>query len=607
MLDFSGIKWYAVNMMKRSVFVILIISAITTGMVRAAINKADENFVPDEIIIKLRDSSSYNSSKLSPPDAANGGLKASGAVIKLNSKYRAKEVWQLFRDFRSNQEKLEKLKTKPATQLSNKEKHTLARLKRAPKGVKAPNLAGFYRIKFDLPKGQNIQNVLKEYQNCPDVETAELNYIVHTCKEPNDPLYGLQWALKNVGQDYPDSGRFSLSPGKMDSDIDAEKAWDHVTGDANVVVAVIDTGVDYNHRDLNGNMWTNEPELNGIVGVDDDGNGYIDDIYGFDFANKDSDPIDDRGHGTHCAGIIGSRGDNGFDTTGVSWNSKIMAVKFLSVAGSGTSGDAVEAIYYAVNNGADVLSNSWGGSFPASLLENAVAYAYSQGVVFVASAGNNNLGFPLFPASYEHVISVAATDSKDIKASFSNYGTLVDIAAPGVDILSLRAKGTALGTLYDEYTTILSGTSMACPYVSGACAILLSIDADASVGHIQDILIRSTDPVDPKICQSGRLNVNMAVLMMLGSNGTVYIDGDVVSCNGDVMVGLYDADIKSAGVQSIDISSDSGDLETVVLTESSSLAGMFAGSIVTSGGAVSLQDGVLQVADGEIITATYYD
>ncbi|MHC4624048.1 MAG: S8 family serine peptidase, partial [Planctomycetota bacterium] len=152
--------------------------------------------------------------------------------------------------------------------------------------------------------------------------------------------------------------------------------------------------------------------------------------------------MDDNGHGTHCAGIIAASTNNGLDIAGVCWRAKIMAVKFLGAEGWGAESDAVRALYYAVENGADVISNSWGGASDADSLRETIDYAYSQGVIMVAAAGNDNTDSPTYPANNDHVIAVAATDSDDQKASFSNYGDWVDIAAPGVDVLSLRADGT---------------------------------------------------------------------------------------------------------------------------------------------------------------------
>lgn len=284
---------------------------------------------------------------------------------------------------------------------------------------------------LELEEGQDLAAALAAYRQDPGVEYAELNYLLYEHKTPSDTYFSIQWPLENTGQMYPESGSYNHPPGKVDADIDAPEAWDIFTGSADVVVAVIDTGVDYAHRDIDDNMWVNEVELNGTTGVDDDNNGYVDDIYGYDFYNRDGDPMDDRGHGTHCAGVIAAETDNLQDIAGVCWRARIMAVKFLGAGGSGTTSDAVKSFYYAVANGADVCSNSWGGGPYSETLEEALDYAASQGVILVASAGNDYSSYPKYPADYGPMIAVAATDSNDNKPAFSNYGSWVDLAATG--------------------------------------------------------------------------------------------------------------------------------------------------------------------------------
>ncbi len=398
-----------------------------------------------------------------------------------------------------------------------------------------------------------------------------------------------------------------MPPGTTDADIDCAEAWDIETGESEIIVAVLDTGIDYNHRDLAANIWNNIAELNGVAGVDDDGKGYIDDFHGYNFVSDNGNPKDDRGHGTHCAGIIAAEGNNGVDIAGVCWRAKIMGLKVLDTTGHGDTSYAAMAIYYAVNNGADVLSNSWGGDYYSQALKDAVDYAYSQGVVVVAAAGNNNNTKIQYPAYYDHVISVAATDSDDNRASFSTYGSWVDIAAPGVDILSLRANGTLMGLAYDSYTTIMSGTSMACPHVAGASALLLSIDSDISADDLEAALKASADPIAPEICQSGRLNIDGAINAMVVSKGSVRLDSSVYNCYGKAAVEIRDLDIKGSGTQSLALTSDGGDSETLVLTETDVDTGIFVGQIDISSDPAAIEDGLLQVSHGQIITASYQD
>lgn len=301
---------------------------------------------------------------------------------------------------------------------------------------------------------KSVVNILSEN---PGVEYVEPNYIYHASRTPNDPLLGRLWGMNNTTT--------------AGVDVDALRAWDIETGNPNLVVAVVDTGVDYTHPDLAGNIWTNEAEANGVTGVDDDGNGVIDDIHGFNAITGTGDPLDDHGHGSHCSGTIGAKGDDGKGIVGVNWNVKIMGAKFLSKDGSGSTEGAIKAIDYANKMGAKVLSNSWGGGgFSQALLE-AIQRTNASGAVFVAAAGNesnNNDANASYPASYDvpNIISVAAIDNKGRMASFSNYGkTKVHVAAPGVDIMSSTPGGK-----YDTW----SGTSMATPHVSGIAALLIS-------------------------------------------------------------------------------------------------------------------------------------
>ncbi|MHC4474852.1 MAG: S8 family serine peptidase [Planctomycetota bacterium] len=537
-----------------------------------------------------------------------GGLRLSASLDELNARYRIREIKAVFKDFKKHRQRMEALQQKDTRLLTKKEKHILRRLKRAPKGAKVPDLSRIYKLELDLQPGQSAEEVVAAYNGDPDVEYAELNYILSIDLTPDDALYALQWSLDNVGQMYPESGTYNHPPGTPDCDIDAPEAWDIETGSSEVIVAVADTGAAYTHRDLQANMWFNEAELNGSSGVDDDGNGYIDDIYGYDFINGDSNPVDDHGHGTHCAGIIAAEGNNGLDIAGVCWNAKIMALKVLGSDGSGDMTDAVIAFYYAVDNGAAIVSNSWGGGDYLQAAQDAIDYTYSQGVIMVASAGNDDTDTPQYPAYYEHVISVAATDSDDQKASFSNYGDWVDIAAPGVDILSLRADGTSRGIVYDDYTTIMSGTSMACPHVAGACALLLSANVTLRTDEMYDILIGTGDPISPGICISnGRLNVFSAMLEAYPSKGRVNFARDNYSCSDQVSIGLADRDLADQGSQEVVVSTSGGDMETIVLTKTTPTLGVFSGTISADSGDPNTEDGTVQVAHNQVITVTYYD
>jgi len=559
-------------------------------------------YVSNEFIIKFRKNIADTIEEQLVLESSAPTLNVSRRLDKLNKKFHVRKIKPLFKNFTTNLQQRNALQKKSGYLLTQKEKHILKRLKRAPKNAKVPALDRIYKLEIEPENGQSLQEIIAAYNKDPDVEYAELNYIVSTNLTPNDPLYPLQWPLNNIGQDYPIT-RDQNSSGTPDCDVNAPEAWDGHTSSPQVIVAVVDTGVDYTHRDLQGNIWVNEVELNGTEGLDDDENGYIDDIYGYDFINDDNDPIDDNAHGTHCAGIIAARGDNGLDITGVCWSAKIMALKFLNPLGYGNIEDAITALYYAVENGADVTSNSWSGGGYSEAMEEVINYAHTQGVITVAAAGNDGRNSPIYPAYYENVIAVAATDSNNHKAYFSNYGDWVDIAAPGVDILSLKANRTSNGRRYDDYTIIASGTSMACPHVAGACVLMLPIYPGIQVNTLKQVLLYSTDTISPEICISGKLNLYKAVSGL--SQKIVLLDSDIYPCSAIVQILARNLDLTGAGTQYVTVTTDGGDLETIVLTEESSSLGIFNGTITTDSGDAVIEDGILQISHGRVITATY--
>ena len=291
---------------------------------------------------------------------------------------------------------------------------------------------------------------------------------------PTDPLYNQLWGMTMI---------------------DAPRAWSLSTGSSSVVVAVVDTGVDYTHVDLAANMWTNPGEIAGN-GIDDDGNGFVDDVHGYDFANNDSDPMDDNAHGTHVSGTIAAAANNGLGVAGVNWSSSIMALKFLNSGGSGYSSDAVRAINYATmmrtqyGVNVRVMNNSWGGAGYSYAMYNAIEASNNADILFIAAAGNsgsNNDASPQYPANYtnSNVISVAAVSQSGQLASFSSYGaTTVDLAAPGVSIYS-----TIPGNRYAAY----SGTSMATPHVAGVAALAFAYAPDATAAQVRDAMLGGTE------------------------------------------------------------------------------------------------------------------
>jgi subtilisin family serine protease len=349
--------------------------------------------------------------------------------------------------------------------------------------------------------------IIENHANYIDMLTQNLHAVRYS-SITNDPLSSKLWGINNTGINEPASprGGNSSRSGVKASDINAMKAWQLETGDRVIKIAVIDTGVDYTHEDLQANMWVNSAEENGTPGVDDDGNGYVDDIHGYDFANKDSDPMDDHGHGTHCSGTIAAEHDNGIGVAGVMKNAQIMGLKFLLAEGGGTVVGAIGAIDYAIKMKADILSNSWGGGGYSQALKDILTKAKDRGIIVTAAAGNSgtdNNYKPNYPASYdiENIISVAATNYNDGLASFSCYGSkTVHVAAPGRNILSTNLKNTY---------TVMSGTSMATPHVSGIVGLYLSLNGKTDPKVVKEKLIASSiynETYGRKLISGGRVD-----------------------------------------------------------------------------------------------------
>jgi subtilisin family serine protease len=366
-----------------------------------------------------------------------------------------------------------------------------------------------------LPDGITVGDAVVKYMSDPNVEYAEPNYIRRVYSiTPDDTYFLNQWGLNNTG---------SYAYGSDDADIDAPEAWGIIVGSQSVGIAVIDTGIDYNHADLVGNIWIND-ESNCTDGIDNEGNVFIDDCRGWDFTtcaqfnedgitcetvkSEDNDPMDDNGHGTHVAGIIGARGNNGQGVTGVMWRVWLMPLKAFNEDGFGSDADIVAAINYAVAEGAKVINASWGGPGYSQTLYDAISAANSAGVLVVAAAGNgeedglggvdnvgnNNDLFPHYPASFDlqNIISVAATDQRDERVAFSNYGpNTVDVAAPGVYIWSTVPNWWST---FDGFGIIetFSGTSMAAPHVSGLAGLLFGFYDGIQNTKFNHTQVRST-------------------------------------------------------------------------------------------------------------------
>jgi len=370
-------------------------------------------------------------------------------------------------------------------------------------------------------KTDDIHLLMKRLRKHPAIENVELDYHI-IVNEPavavDDALYGILWGMKNTGQDV----RGTL--GTEGADIDAETAWQTTTGSKEVVVGVIDTGVDYTHEDLVNNMWTNTLELNGEDGVDDDGNGYVDDIHGWDAYDNDGDPMDEVGHGTHVAGTIGAEGNNGIGVVGVNHKVSIVGCRFLGPNGGSSSG-AITCLDYMLGlkeSGVNikVTNNSWGGGGYSKALEDAISANNDAGILFAAAAGNgasdNDLS-DYYPSNYDvpNVISIASTTNKDGMSGFSQWGlNTVDMGAPGSNIVSSYPGHLTESGESGYYW--MSGTSMATPHVSGAAALLASLDEDITVAEMKDILMNSGDSIDAlagKTVSGKRLNVANAVEM----------------------------------------------------------------------------------------------
>ena len=362
---------------------------------------------------------------------------------------------------------------------------------------------------LEISPGDSPLEVIDQLEAGGLVEYAEPDYLVHALNTPNDFRYldNSLWGLNNVGI------LDGQPAGVADADIDAPEAWDIRTDASGVIVAVIDTGARMTHEDLAANLWTNPGEIPGN-GIDDDHDGYIDDVHGIDALYNDSDPSDDYGHGSHVAGIIGGYGNNGVGVVGVAWRARLMILKMLDSAGNGSVSDAIECIDYARLHGAKVINASWGGdAYASQALEDAIAAAGAADIIFVAACGNSNRDndvTPLYPSSYplDNIVAVAATDRYDNRAFYSHWGAQsVDLGAPGSAIFSCW-NGSDSDYRYND------GTSMAAAMVSGACAILRAQFPSETHTQIISRLLTHTDPLPDlagKTVSGGRLNLAKAL------------------------------------------------------------------------------------------------
>lgn len=342
---------------------------------------------------------------------------------------------------------------------------------RATQGMNYRTMALANTVVVKVPDSQTVPEMVAKLKADPNVEIAEPNYKYRAYATPNDPMFGQLWGIKKIG---------------------APTVWDTSYGDSNLIVAVVDSGVDYNHEDLKGKV-----------------------IKGPDTANNDSDPMDDVGHGTHVAGTIAGIGNNSKGVIGIAPNVKILGIKALGANGEGDVSTIADGIIKAQQLGAKVINLSLGGPQTSNVMKNAIDQVTAKGVLVIAAAGNENTTAASYPAAYPNVLAVGATDQNDKRTSFSNYGTYVDIAAPGLNIMS-----STEGTYKSQ-----SGTSMACPHVVGAAAMLLSKNPALTADQVRQTLLNNTDPATGFNSGVSRLNLLKAFNAISGGQNTGGGDG----------------------------------------------------------------------------------
>jgi subtilisin family serine protease len=363
-------------------------------------------------------------------------------------------------------------------------------------------------VSVKLPPGLTVSEASDRLKKVKGVRFVQPNYVYQLQSIPNDTYFAHQWSLNNTGQ---------VAGATAGIDVRALKAWGRTMGSTNIIVAIIDTGIHYNHEDLVDNMWKNPGEIPGN-GLDDDLNGYIDDVYGIDVVNNDTDPFDVDGHGTSCAGIIGAAGNNGKGIAGICWDVRLMGLKFIQGETGGTTEQAISCLNYAVNKGARIINCSWGtgaGTYDPGLSRTLEA-AGAVGVLCIFPAGNE-YGIdvdehPVYPACYAltNIISVMSFDERGELASHSNFGaTSVDLAAPGTNILTCSLSGNYLWE---------AGTSMAVPHVAGACALIYSLNPQLNWMQVRQIVLDTAERSETLagLCVTGgRLNLSRAVARVI--------------------------------------------------------------------------------------------
>jgi len=389
-----------------------------------------------------------------------------------------------------------------------------------------------YILKFETD--QDIYQLIKLYQNSNLFEYVEPNFIgtgggqqglLQTT--PNDTYFSRQYGLLN-------DGTFTLSIAVYDADIDMDLGWDIEQGDQSIIVAVLDGGTKLDHPEFSGRIWNNSNEV--LNGIDDDNNGYIDDIEGWDFVNSNNDPTDDNGHGTNVTGIIGANANNNLGYSGVDWNCKLMICKVTDQTGFGFYSWWTDAIYYAVDNGAKVINMSIGGSGFSITMQTAIDYAYNNGVTVVACMMNEDNNVTYYPAGYQNTIAVGSTNANDERSSpffwsassGSNYGSHIDVVAPGNYIYGLNYQSNT------NYNTYWGGTSQATPLITGLSSLLLAQDPNRSPNDIRNIIRNTAEDQVGNISEDilgfdnyygyGRINAHQALLQLPTNVNDLNID-----------------------------------------------------------------------------------
>lgn len=507
-----------------------------------AANQAEQEFAPGRLIVKLKPEADQKVVMGEVQGIATTGL---AELDQLNVRFSVGKQEKLFKDFRETALKSEKL---------------------------------FSVYILEVPQGTDLLQMRAEYENLPQVEYAELDYRMELFQEPDDPLFPHQWYLNNLGaeqnggQGYYGIDRAAghqlvMKFGTEDADIDALEAFQREDEVIIPLVGMIDTGVDLDHEDLAGNIWTNPGEDlngNGLVdpsdtnGIDDDHNGFVDDFHGWDFSGDsaliipigDNDPTDYYGHGTHCAGIVAAIRDNAVGVSGINSPCKIMAIKFFP---NSFVYSAAKSIVYAADMGCDVINMSWGTPYPSELIEDALDYAIDRGVLPIAASGNDGQEQYNYPASFDSVFTVGASSSDDQVTDFSTFGEHIEVVAPGRDILSLRADFTHMygfgDHIIDEHYYLADGTSMAAPCAVGVAASIMAASPGISNQRVMEIIQESADdiiypyggdtlysPGKDIYSGYGRVNLNSALQLLTGRLAKIVYPYENAILTGDVAV-----------------------------------------------------------------------